>query len=124
MREYGARPNTRERKNAARRIATSPDPKRQRIKNLRNNLARYGLTLAEHQAMLDEQQGKCLLCGAPPNPNGVRAASRLHVDHDHVTGMVRALLCNGCNRGIGYLRDSPEFLRVAADYIESYRNEI
>jgi hypothetical protein len=45
----------------------------------------------------------------------------LHVDHDHITGRVRALLCSGCNTGIGHLQDDPDVLRRAADYIEQHR---
>jgi hypothetical protein len=29
----------------------------------------------------------------------------LHVDHDHTTGEVRALLCSGCNSAMGMLKD-------------------
>ena len=84
---------------------------------------RYGITIDQYNVMLEAQGGRCTLCGSTPNPNGVRAASCLHVDHDHVTGAVRALLCNECNRGLGYLRDSPRLLRLAADYIERHRPE-
>lgn len=45
----------------------------------------------------------------------------LAVDHDHETGCLRGLLCEGCNRGIGLLRDDPDLLRRAADYIERFR---
>jgi hypothetical protein len=46
----------------------------------------------------------------------------LHVDHCHQTGHVRALLCTGCNSGLGAFRDSPERLREAAAYIEHHVN--
>jgi len=71
--------------------------------------------------MLAAQQGRCAICGDPPDPDGVRAASRLHADHDHTTGMVRELLCVRCNSGVGLFRDDPALLRVAAAYIERHR---
>jgi hypothetical protein len=60
-------------------------------------------------AYLSEQQnGLCAICGLPEE----------HVDHDHVTGQVRGLLCAGCNKGLGFFRDSPQLLRQAAEYLE------
>lgn len=86
-------------------------------------LERYGLTVERHDEMLAAQNGLCAICGNPPNPKGIRASSRLHADHDHVTGKVRALLCNSCNNGIGRFRDDPALLRAAAEYIERHRRE-
>lgn len=43
----------------------------------------------------------------------------LCVDHDHVTGTVRGLLCNGCNHGIGKLGDNAEGVRRALAYLEA-----
>jgi len=112
-----ARPEVRERKNAVRRVGNNPA---RREINLRQNLAQYGLTPDAYRAMLATQGGLCAICGEAPPPDGVRAASRLHVDHDHSTGVVRALLCTRCNQGIGYMRDRPDLLRLAAEYIERY----
>jgi Recombination endonuclease VII len=83
----------------------------------------YGITLEQYDSMMAEQNGVCALCGRPADPNGVRAASRLHVDHDHETQRVRALLCNRCNRGLGDFCDDPALMRRAADYIERNRAE-
>lgn len=107
------------RKNAARRVAVNVD---RRDVNLRDLLRRrYGLTLEQYQEMLARQGGRCAICGSPPDPTGVKAASRLHVDHDHVTGANRELLCGRCNQGVGFFRDDPAILRAAAEYIERHR---
>jgi hypothetical protein len=77
----------------------------------------YGLTLADYERMLKEQSGLCAICGCPAE---TQRHSTLHVDHDHESGKVRGLLCNGCNRGIGYMDDRPEVLRAAAEYLERH----
>ncbi len=123
-RAYHADPANRERKNASRRIATATDPEKRAAQVRADNLKRaYGLTPEQYDAMLAAQNGVCLLCGDAPNPNGVRAASRLHVDHDHETGRVRALLCNHCNRGIGAFRDDPDLMQRASLYVWKHRQQ-
>lgn len=111
-----ARPERQQRKNELRRGS-----QRVRDYNRQKQLERYGLTVEMHDAMLAAQNGLCAICGNPPNPKGVRAAGRLHADHDHLTGKVRDLLCNSCNNGIGRFRDDPALLRAAAEYIERHR---
>lgn len=79
----------------------------------RAKLKGYGLTVEEYYAILREQNGCCAICGGN-NPK----QHRLAVDHDHVTGRVRGLLCHSCNSGMGKLRDSPDLLRAAILYLE------
>jgi Recombination endonuclease VII len=74
-------------------------------------LKRYGLTLADFDAMLEAQNGLCAVCG-------VRPARTLNIDHCHETGDVRGLLCSGCNTGSGGFKDNPYLLRKAADFID------
>jgi hypothetical protein len=107
--------------NRKRRLADAANPVAVRAENNRSNLRRYGLTPEMFETKLAAQAGVCVICGNPPKPDGIRAASRLHVDHDHVTGVVRDLICNNCNRGLGYFRDDPALMRVAAEYIERHR---
>ena len=107
---------------AYRRMLTATDPERLRQYNLRGNLKKYGVTVDWFESKLAQQDGRCIICGATPDPNGVKAAARLHVDHDHDTGAVRDLLCTRCNQGLGYFRDNPDLLRAAADYIDRHRS--
>lgn len=115
------RPEVKERMLARRRVSTAPDPQIVRLYNLRGAMKKYGVTLEWFQSKLAEQGGRCILCGAEPTPGGIKAAARLHVDHDHETGAVRDLLCTRCNQGLGYFRDDPDLLRKAAEYIGRHR---
>lgn len=120
QRKSDTRPERMARKNELRR--TNPQQvTRVREYNRKTQLARYGLTPDDYDRMLAEQGGVCRLCGRPPNPDGVRAASKLHADHDHETGRSRDLLCLTCNHMIGAAHDNPALLRKAAKYIERHR---
>ena len=72
----------------------------------------YGITLAQYNAMLAEQGGLCAICNKPS-----RMKRPLAVDHDHVTGRIRGLLCFHCNTAIGHLLDDPKLVQIAADYL-------
>lgn len=73
----------------------------------------YGLTLAQYDAMVVRQGGKCAACEYPPKPG-----HRLHVDHDHSTGKVRGLLCHGCNVALGLMDENPLLIQQLAHYAE------
>ncbi len=79
--------------------------------NLRRN---YGITLADYDRILDDQNNGCAICGKTPEEN----KQRLAVDHNHTTGEVRGLLCKNCNTAIGLLGDNPSTLRLATRYLE------
>ena len=63
----------------------------------------YGCTSAEFDAMFTTQQGKCAICRLPETSTQKGRPRRLSVDHDHVTGRIRGLLCGACNTGLGSL---------------------
>lgn len=113
---YWQLPENRDRKNAAsRQRRRRPEV---RIANIDAQLRRtYGISFADYSKMLGEQDHLCLICREPAS-GGPKAASRLHVDHDHETGLVRGLLCTRCNQGLGYFRDNPDLLRSAVEYLE------
>lgn len=85
----------------------------------------YGVTPYEYRLLYIAQKGRCWICRTakgvhPDDPKG-RGTRRLGIDHDHLTGEVRGLLCTGslsadtCNRLIA--RYSREALQRAADYL-------
>jgi hypothetical protein len=69
---------------------------------------RYGMGVKVFEAILAEQDGKCLICERP-DPE--------HVDHDHETGKVRGILCFNCNQGLGNFRDDIRSLIRAVNYL-------
>lgn len=76
----------------------------------------YGIELADYEALLEQQSGVCAICGSSPQDR--RGHRHLVVDHDHLTGAVRGLLCQSCNRGIGALGDDPLLVERALRYLE------
>lgn len=74
----------------------------------------YGITIDEYNAMLMKQNNQCAICGKTPEENG----RGLAVDHDHVTGKIRALLCLSCNNGLGQFNDDVELLQSAITYLK------
>lgn len=76
---------------------------------------KYGMGEEEYTALLHAQDFKCAVCGT--DEPGRRDGESFAVDHDHLAGHVRGLLCIRCNVGIGQLRDDPALIMKAADYL-------
>lgn len=74
---------------------------------------KYGLTPEMKQQLLWQQHDACAICGYEFG----QKLGDYHIDHCHQTGVVRGILCGRCNRGLGYFRDTPDFLRQAATYL-------
>jgi hypothetical protein len=70
---------------------------------------RYGISAAEVDAMVEAQGGVCLICQERPAE---------HVDHDHLSGAVRGVLCFSCNGGLGQFRDRVDIMAKAITYLE------
>lgn len=72
--------------------------------------ARYHLTVTEYQQLI--AKSTCDACG-----NG--SGKTLHVDHDHVSGQIRGVLCVNCNTALGRVNDDPERLRQLITYLQT-----
>lgn len=74
----------------------------------------YGINKAEYDALVIRANGRCEICGEKPTQLLRRG---LHIDHDHQTGKVRGLLCNGCNRTLGFVEHRPGWSNKASVYL-------
>lgn len=82
-----------------------------------STLAQYHLSIGQFNSMIEQQNGKCAICGCSL---GQTRYTRPCVDHSHATGKVRGILCSGCNTAIGFFKDSPIRLSAALSYLEKH----
>lgn len=78
--------------------------------------SRYGIDSEQFQAMFLRQAGNCAICKRHQS----EFKRTLSVDHNHKNGQVRELLCDLCNRAIGYLQDCSDLVKAAAAYLEKH----
>lgn len=71
---------------------------------------RYKLELGTYDILYESLNGKCQICN--------RKFDKLYIDHCHITGIVRGLLCNKCNSGLGMLEDNRQYLENAISYLD------
>lgn len=69
----------------------------------------YGISLEEYSILREVQKDCCALCGMK---------KKLVVDHDHNTGRVRGLLCQGCNVTVGMIETYPSLAKKIKEYIK------
>lgn len=100
-----------------------------RKKDLRNRLRSrlkrlYNLSLEWYSHKLKEQNGVCAIHNGPETATRLGKIKDLAVDHNHVTGHPRGLLCQKCNIGLGHFNDDPLLLRKAADYLDAHSQQV
>ena len=76
---------------------------------------RYGLSLADYRALQARQGNACAICR--------KVTRALCIDHCHVTGRVRGLLCRRCNSALGFYADDQRLLRAALAYLQATTKE-
>ena len=69
----------------------------------------YGLNRDDYDKMLLSQKGKCPICN--------NKLQRPHVDHNHLTGKIRSILCSQCNTGLGMFKENKDYLNAAIKYL-------
>lgn len=72
----------------------------------------YGLTEEQFVQLWEAQKGSCYICH-----RRFTRGRPAHIDHNHLTGEVRGLLCGADNQAIGWLHEDIDWLRDAADYL-------
>ena len=76
---------------------------------------KYGMTKEEYIQFFNNQNGKCKICGKHQS----ELKRRLAVDHCHITGRIRGLICANCNTAIGFFNDDPVLVGKAKIYLEN-----
>lgn len=75
----------------------------------------YGISKVEYDNLFNEQQGRCKICSKHKS----ELKERLSVDHNHITGKVRGLLCRKCNVLLGHLENNMQILKMAFNYLDA-----
>jgi len=70
------------------------------------------ITYEEYKKRYDRLEGCCEICK--------EEFDALCVDHNHSTGKIRGLICTPCNLAIDHLKESPDIMNNAIDYIKFY----
>lgn len=78
----------------------------------------YGVGIDWYNEKIEEQDGKCAICGSDSPKN--QRVKYFSIDHDHKTDKLRGLLCNPCNMGMGLLAEDEDSINRLLDYLHKY----
>ena len=82
----------------------------------------YGITLADYNAILRKQAHRCAVCRRPETARSRNSEPRrLSVDYDHVTKIVRGLVCHRCKLLVWAFEDNHVTLHAVEAYVEAFR---
>jgi hypothetical protein len=84
------------------------------VRGLKRN---YDMTPEQYSELLSKQNNSCACCGKHVS----EFKRRLHVDHDHATGRVRALLCTLCNPLVGFAKENINRLEMTITYLNKFK---
>lgn len=102
-----------------RRRASANESERRRLQDPayreKRRARKRGTLPVDRRALWGAQGEACAICRDPIEVEG----KGVHVDHDHVTGRVRGLLCQRCNHGLGLFKDDVARLLSAAAYLKA-----
>lgn len=79
---------------------------------------KHGANVDIRIKLFELQRGVCAICQS--SLVGV-ISPNVCVDHDHITGTIRGLLCGKCNRGLGHFNDDPNLLIAAISYLSGHK---
>jgi hypothetical protein len=77
---------------------------------------KYGMSMADYERLHEEQGGVCAICKREQMQKTRSGSRPLHVDHCHVSGRVRGLLCKECNTALGHV-EKKDWLDAAREYL-------
>jgi hypothetical protein len=86
---------------------------------------RYGISVEQFNLIRKKQDGCCAICKIELEikKDSTFRSKKVAVDHCHVTGKVRGLLCSSCNQGLGLFRDNETLLASAIEYLKASKQQ-
>ena len=119
IKEYARTVEYKNKKNAARkkrRAVNGKTPNEEKSNREYHLKKTYNITLEEYDTLFLKQNGQCAIC----KKNQCDIKRRLSVDHSHLNGRVRGLLCYTCNTGIGYFKEDISCILEAIKYLQHH----
>jgi hypothetical protein len=99
--------------------AINPEKReKQKRRGFLHLLKKYGLTEQDYLNDRDKQKNKCAICDSPPKEDAYHP--RLYIDHNHTTGLYRALLCHNCNALLGHCQENILILEKSIVYLNKH----
>jgi hypothetical protein len=86
-------------------------------------LKQFGMTDEDYDKLVRFQDNKCFICRQPETARYKGNIRILSVDHCHLCGLVRALLCDRCNRVLGLIEDDLSILLSMQDYLIQHSHD-
>ena len=109
--------------NPKKKIKKFPHYTKSELSRHNDYMRSYGISLEQYNILFKEHNGVCWICQKPETSKFKDGRIKnLAVDHSHITGKVRGLLCDAHNRGLGYFQDNPKLLKRAIEYLETKKN--
>jgi hypothetical protein len=89
-------------------------------KSRKNHLKKkYNLSAEQYLELCNSQNNKCAICNKEESKKTSSGDIQpLCVDHNHITGEVRQLLCNDCNALLGFAKEDINVLNSAIKYLK------
>lgn len=89
------------------------------FRNWIRQITRLGCSIELYEQLWAIQGGACAIYRrlGGNGGEGRKAAKRLAVDHCHIAGRIRGLLCSRCNTALGAVNENPKLLEAMGDYL-------
>ncbi len=75
----------------------------------------YGSKLFDYVRLFKWQNGRCAMCNRVNN-----YGKHFNIDHNHRTGEIRGLLCDGCNFVLGMVENNQCFVGLKFEQTQNY----
>jgi hypothetical protein len=78
------------------------------------HIKEYGISLQDREVIMKEQDGKCAVCGDIL----IKEGNKTCLDHNHITGKIRGIVCHNCNCALGYIKDNSDIAEAMVRYLQ------